>query len=90
LGYDDDFKTAGAYNDYYAAALAIDDISGSNPEKADVLREQLLDTTRLMVEMAWDSIGVIAEYLEERQTIDGKDIPKLLAVSDDRVSEWPR
>jgi hypothetical protein len=88
LGYDEDFETAGAYNDYYAAAKAISDISSDNPEKADVLREQLLDTTRLMVEMAWDSIGIIADYLEDRQTIDGKDIPKLLAVPDDPFAKF--
>jgi hypothetical protein len=88
LGYDDDFETAGADNDYSAATDAISGISGGNSEKADVLQEQLLDTTRLMVEMAWDSIEIIADYLEKSQTIDGTDIPKLLAVSDDPFVEF--
>lgn len=76
MGYDEDFEAAGAYGDYCKAEAEILDISGGNPN--DELKNRLLDAANLIVEMTWGNIELIAEHLEEQQTIDGKDIPELL------------
>ena len=80
LGYNEDCVEAGAENDYRSAAFACDSIAGGDDDRCAELRRAVTDTARLMVDMCWPQIKLLASALEEQRTLTGAEVTELLRI----------
>ncbi len=80
LGYDEDYVEAGAENDYKDAALACHSIAGPDEDYCAELQKSASETARMLVDMCWSQIPLLASALEEQQTIAGADVLDLLRI----------
>lgn len=78
LGFKDEFEETGAHGDYLKAAIALQDITGGNEEKFDALQESALATARMMVELCWPQIELVAEMLVKNGTLSGDEVREIL------------
>lgn len=84
LGHDETPEDAGAGNDYLNARFLLDSITGGGDIAP--LMARAWATTQLIVDMAWQSIEMVAEMLEEHDTITGEEIREMLDISS--VPAW--
>ncbi len=80
LGCNEDCVEAGAENDYMEAAFACDSIAGPDEDYCAELQKSASETARMMVDMCWSQIRLLASALEEQRTIAGADVLDLLRI----------
>jgi len=78
LGHAEDYIEAGAEDDYRKAAFACDSISGGDEDRCADLQESARETARMMVEMCWGQIELLASALEEKHTLTGAEVEEIL------------
>ena len=76
LGHDESFEDAGAADDYYNAAGCLTSIFGSGD--VSPLFDRVILATKLIVDMCWGSIELVADELQEKKTLTGEEVESLL------------
>ncbi len=77
LGYDEDYIEAGAENDYRDAAFACHSIAGPDEDYCAELQKSASDTARMMVDLCWGQIELVASALEETHTLSGAEVEEI-------------
>jgi hypothetical protein len=81
LGYDEGIEAAGAEADYQEAYKFLHSITGDGD--IEPLLKQTLQSTRLIVDMVWGSIELVASKLEAVKTMTGDEVAALLRDEED-------
>ena len=78
LGCDEGYVEAGAENDYRDAAFACHSIAGPDEDYCAELQKSASETARMMVDLCWGQIELVASALEEKCALSGAEVEEIL------------